>query len=343
MINLYNNNTINSKGLQVLKDVNRQGREIDWQGKKNQTLELSESYTRLEMESKARRTEGCGTFLEFRLTQDERLRLTRANFCKVRLCPMCAWRRSLKIFGQVSKVLDYADLNYNFRYLFLTLTVKNVYSEELEATIRTMSKAFNSMTRIKLFKDNIKGYFRALEVTYNKIDNSYHPHYHVILAVSPSYFSRGYISQEKWTSLWKKYLKVDYTPIVHIQAVRKNSKKEVSEIAKYTVKSDDYLIRDEHGDIDGEKTDKVIYALDKALAYKRLVSFGFTFKQIHQLLSLDDAEEGDLTYTDNEEIREDLTNVILRYNWNIGLKNYTIVEITQAQDEGIFLQEPHGK
>lgn len=30
---------------------------------------------------------------------------------------------------------------------------------------------------------------------------------------------------------------------------------------------------------------------------------------------------------EDEDLREDLTSVILRYQWNIGIKNYTLVEI----------------
>lgn len=60
----------------------------------------------------------------------------------------------------------------------------------------------------------------------------------------------------------------------------------------------------------------------------RLASFGFIFKDVHRKLNLDDAEDGNLTNTDNdEELREDLSSIILRYQWNIGIKNYKLVEI----------------
>lgn len=48
-------------------------------------------------------------------------------------------------------------------------------------------------------------------------------------------------------------------------------------------------------------------------------------------LNLDDAEDGDLTNTDNEDLREDLTNIILRYQWNIGIKNYVLVEVIESE------------
>lgn len=60
----------------------------------------------------------------------------------------------------------------------------------------------------------------------------------------------------------------------------------------------------------------------------RLVSF--VLKEVHKKLNLDDTEDGDLKNTDNDdEIRSDLFSVILRYQWNIGIKNYKLVEIAE--------------
>ena len=81
-------------------------------------------------------------------------------------------------------------------------------------------------------------------------------------------------------------------------------------------------------------TDNVVKTLDKALHRKRLVSFGFIFKEIHKMLKLDDTEDGSLENTDNEdELRDDLTDIILRYQWNIGIKNYKLVEVVENKDE----------
>lgn len=77
----------------------------------------------------------------------------------------------------------------------------------------------------------------------------YHPHFHVILMVNKSYLtdSTSYISQERWTSLWKESLQCDYTPIVHIQPFRSAGGKEVAEVSKYTVKDNDYLVKSNLG------------------------------------------------------------------------------------------------
>lgn len=323
--NNYNSN------LEILQDT-KNGKDNNWKERKESTLDLAASYKRIGS-NKYYRVLDCSTFLEFRLTTVNDLKLTNANFCKVRLCPMCSWRRSLKIFGQVSRVMDHVEENYNYKYIFLTLTVKNCYGEDLKDTLDLMTKAFNKMNQRKTFKQVVKGYFRSLEITYNKKDDTYHPHFHMILAVDNNYFtnSRIYLSQENWTNLWRSCLKVDYTPIVDVRRIREDNNKgfgkAVAETAKYTVKAEDFLIRDEKGNIKENLTDEVVKSLDKALHRKRLTSFGFIFKEIHKKLNLDDAEDGDLTNTDNEDLREDLTNIILRYQWNIGIKNYVLVEV----------------
>lgn len=285
---------------------------------------------------------------------------------------MCSWRRSLKIFGQVSKVMDHVEQNHDYKYIFLTLTVKNCSGDKLKDTLDLMMGSFSKMSRRKPFKDAVKGYFRSLEVNYDsekiithdmyygnpakhinsrksyydknnlKIgDNNpnydlYHPHFHVILAVNKSYFTDNkiYLSQEKWTDLWKSCLKIDYTPIVDVRRFKKNKGKEVAEVAKYSVKSEDFLIRKKDGNIDEQHTDKVIKTLDSALHGKRLVSFGFLFKDIHNKLKLDDAEDGNLIDTDNEEdLRDDLTSCLLVYQWGVGIRNYKLIKVMEDVKE----------
>ena len=241
---------------------------------------------------------------------------------------MCSWRRSKKIYGQVSKVMDKALEEKEYRFIFLTLTCKNVEGKELSETIDNLFKAYNLMTKRKVFKQAVKGWFRGLEVTHNLDETSesydtYHPHFHIILMVNKSYFSdpKYYLSQAQWTSLWQDCLGVDYTPIVDVRAFKTNTKKHISksvaESAKYTVKDNDYLIPS-----DLEMTDNAVAILDYALANRRLVAFGGDLRKIHKELNLDDAENGDLVNTDNEELREDLEYVIERYHWHVGYKQY---------------------
>ena len=337
---LYINNNINDVKDKVLIDVNDKGKVVDWQGKKLRTIELAESYRRLgeEFKSKHYRVRDCGTFLEFkRFINDNSIKLNQANFCKVRLCPMCSWRRSLKIYGQVSKVMNEVNKNNDYDYIFLTLTTRNCKANELSQSIDNIFNGFKKLTKRKRYKQSIKGHFRALEVTHNlnyRSDwfDSYHPHLHCILVVNKSYFdSRYYISQNEWTEIWKSCIKVDYTPIVDVRRFKDRNgmgiEKSIAETAKYTVKSDDYIVRDDiTNEVIEHLTDDAVFILDKALANRRLTAFGGILKEYHKKLNLDDVEDGDLVNTDNEELREDLEFIIERYSWNIGYKQYLRVD-----------------
>ncbi len=60
------------------------------------------------------------------------------------------------------------------RWLFLTLTVKNVYGgEALNKSLSEMARGFAKMTQYKKVAKNLVGFMRATEVTFNEKDNSY--------------------------------------------------------------------------------------------------------------------------------------------------------------------------
>lgn len=315
------------KQLEKLVDKNKNGKEVDWEGKKLKNLELAESYKRLGLK-KAYRVEECGTLLSFKKIEEDLKKLFKANFCKDRLCPMCSWRRSMKVFGQVSKVMDRALEDKEYRFLFLTLTVKNCTGEELSKVIDKMFKSLKLFFQRKEVKNIVIGYFRGLEVTHNLDKNSkdydtYHPHFHIILMVNKSYFKKSdkYLTQKDWTNLWKDCLKVDYTPIVNVKAfktaIKEQTRKSICEVAKYTVKDNDYLVEDI------EMTDNTVAILNNALKGRRLIAFGKEFRKIHKELNLDDAEKGDLINTDiDDTVRPEIEEVIENYKWNFGFKQY---------------------
>ena len=119
----------------TLRDFSSTGKERPWQEKKSKSLLVSESYKRLGYDKRSSKIHECGSFLEFKQFADNSLKLHLANFCKARLCPMCAWRRSLKIYGQLSQIIEQITKMGKYRFLFLTLTVENCNECELKDTI----------------------------------------------------------------------------------------------------------------------------------------------------------------------------------------------------------------
>ena len=196
------------------------------------------------------RVQECGNYLKFSLqqhqeTSEQRQKLKEANFCKFRFCPMCSWRRTRNITGQLLEALESIEAKISVSYLFLTLTTPNPKINDLKATVKHLNDSFKRMSQSKAYKNAILGHFKSLELLGDKTpDGEAHPHFHILLIVKKSYFtSRDYISQEQWTKMWGKALRADYTPIVHIQAIKqkRNSKltklqSAVFEVAKYAVK-----------------------------------------------------------------------------------------------------------
>src|SRR5699024_11288111 len=74
----------------------------------------------------------CAEILEYKQNRETGERkLYRVWFCKSRLCPMCNWRRAMKHGIQSQKVVaEVIKQKPTVRWLFLTLTVKNVYDGE---------------------------------------------------------------------------------------------------------------------------------------------------------------------------------------------------------------------
>lgn len=154
----------------------------------------------------------CGDFLEFRLfrhkeNHTEKQKLSGANFCKFRFCPYCNWRKTRNIAGQLKEALGTINEKNEYSFLFLTLTVKNPFIENTKETVKQMNKSFFKLMNLKDVKDNIKGYFKSIELIGSKTQKGFsHPHFHVLLIVKNTYFKKNYISQKKWQDLWQNCL-----------------------------------------------------------------------------------------------------------------------------------------
>src|SRR5699024_12862025 len=98
-----------------------------------------------------------------------------------------------------------------------------------------------------------------------------------------------------------------------------NIKTVIDETEKKPVKDTDFMTEDE------ERNLQRLDDLEEGLYRKRLISYGGLLKEIHKELNLDDAEDGDLIHTDDEEkADEDGFSIIAMWNWE--RKNYFIKE-----------------
>ncbi len=323
---------------QVLPDTTTklidEGGRIDWRGKKMANEHLALAYSSFD-KSKAERLATCSTFLQFKVYSNGTKKLSSMNSCHVRLCPICSWRRSLKVYANIRQATEFLTEKYNRRYILVTLTVPNCPPERLTEVLNRMFKAFNRFNQLKPIKTAFTGFYRALEVTRNcnpksPLFGTYHPHFHCLFSVKKSYFnSRYYLSHDTIVKLWEASMRrneLDYlwyrVPDANhpwqcdIRKVRGDLAKSCAEVAKYSVKSSDIIVPE-----DIEVTSHIAQTLDKALERRRLVSYGGELAEVRRTLKLDDEESGDLVHIENDIPTEEDYQVV-NYFWFSGFRDY---------------------
>lgn len=317
---------------EILQDFSSTGKERPWKLHKQENLQLVKIYKtarekniNLITDSRLFDLEHCADTLLFAENVEGKKKLKSANFCRLRLCPMCQWRRSLKMFGQVQTITDkILERDKSTRFLFATFTVKNVDAENLETCINILNNKFlylvsknKTFAPAKKLKQNLLGYLKAVEVTYNTKDKTYHPHLHVIFAVKSTFFKnkQNYMTKKEWIELWQKALNVDYKPQTDIRAIKSGTAKAVAEVAKYPVKTAPIL------KLDDDEAVEVLKTLTLSLNKKRFVAYGGIFKTVKQELKFKDVEtDKDLVNVDIEQQERfnAVTAVLFKYNFKFG-------------------------
>jgi len=231
----------------------------------------------------------CGNWME-NLADDEvaKMKVHKANFCKNRFCPICAWRLAEKDAMKISVLMDYIKAEHEKDFIFVTLTAPNVRAGELKQEIDRYNDAFKKLCKRDEVEKINRGYIRKMEISYNsepKITcdmwhgygryigrpmgeyferkglrigdenpnyNTYHTHFHVVFAVNKSYFKKAdYINQERWLELWRGVMKDDSITQVDVRRVKVADRRDkaVNEIAKYAAKDEDYTKSQEIFDV----------------------------------------------------------------------------------------------
>jgi plasmid rolling circle replication initiator protein Rep len=229
-------------------------RDAVWDVRKALADQVSQIYARVaEYEKLSQRINQCSGVLLFNWQKDQetgknRLRLRGAQFCRVRYCCICQWRRSLMLQARFFEALPEIVSQFpTARWVFLTLTLKNCPIEELGTTLVHMNKSWQRFIERKDLS-SVLGWARTTEVT-RALDGKAHPHFHTLMMVPSNWFTKNYIKQSALVELWQKSLRVDYKPIVDIRNVKvkfssdpssqftKEMQSAVAETIKYSTKS----------------------------------------------------------------------------------------------------------
>lgn len=301
-------------------------RDKPWDLHKTENSQISSIYKRAKDIRKAERMNDCSGFLDFDELVDKesgeiKLRLSRARFCRVRLCPICQWRRSLYWKARFYQALPniIAD-NPQSRFLFLTLTVRNCDVHDLRSTLNTMTKAWGKLVKRKVFSI-VQGWVRTTEITRGK-DGSAHPHFHILIMVPASYFGQKYIKQSDWVALWQSCLKVNYEPNIDIRTIKSKKKKGedeplpvsgLKEVLKYSVKPSD-MIQDESWFLE----------MSKQIAGTRAIALGGYFADILKKEAVEDMpSEEDMIHLGDDEVVETAANV-MQFLWRHEQHQYIL-------------------
>lgn len=284
----------------------------------------------------------------------EKKKTTGGNSCKSVWCPVCAWLQARKDALKISVLMKYIQDKEGKEFLFLTLTAPNVRGDRLGETITKYNKAFKKLTERQEVERVVEGYIRKLEVTYNKEEyitkdmwygnrkrrikargkyfqslglrvgdrnpnyDTYHPHFHVLIAVNKSYFTdtRYYIKHETWLALWRDVMGDKTITQVDVRKVRMNEGKEIGEVAKYTAKDGDYTVSP---DVFG-----VFY---KALKGRQRTTYSGLFAEANKKFKNGDEEM--------EKYKEkDLTDYVYRlfYTWGKEKGEYLLTDCRELTE-----------
>ena len=213
------------------------------------------------------------------------------------------------------KALPAIEASYpTARWLFLTLTVRNCPITDLRSTIQWMNKAWQRLIKRREFAGNTLGWIRTTEVTKGQ-DGGAHPHFHVLMMVRPSYFGKGYVTQARWTELWQECARLDYTPVVHVQAVKPKGnlvsgdspiRRAVYETLKYAVLPDDLMDRD------------WLIELTKQVHRLRFIASGGALRNV---LREDEESNEDLLLLDDESDGSEEQEMLF-FDWRREIRRY---------------------
>ena len=329
---------ISSTG-ESLEDRSKGGRVKPWRLHKQTTEKLAECYVFIGWDKKANNVQRCASHLEFlRCTTDEKhhSKLVDANFCRDRMCSQCQWRKSMRQFSVAVKVghelrrQEKDEGKPESQFIFLTLTIPNVHLEKLSDAIDALFAGWKLLRQRKEVKKITLGYHRALEISYNAKTNTFHPHVHAAIVVSPNYFNgHNYLKQERWLEIWREAMRMPEITQVDVRKIRgKKGQDEITsgfaEACKYSLKYWASTLTEEEQQrikkkakaigvdfgMEGhiwlrntlEETANVVGDLASALHDRRLVQFGGVLRDIKRELKLKGAEEcGDLVNTSDEK------------------------------------------
>lgn len=353
--------------LPILHDTTESGKERDWKGKKLKSQELAKQlkecwyddmeqvgvpredaqtmlydydmYIQNTWLKKADRTNRCADILTFQKTEEGRLKLFQAWFCKDRLCPMCNWRRAMKFAYEIGEILNEMQRRkVTGKPIFLTPTMRNVKGEDIGRSLSHFALSFQRLMKYKRVSACNIGAIRTTELTYNSSKDTYNIHVHCLIWMTPDYYDRDagkYITQAEWTSLWQRAARLDYTPVVNVKAIKPKEPTErdptglysaVLEVSKYPIKPDAFDALTVKTYKESPAAEKLrlrrLKELEQGMRGKRLISFFGLLKTIRKELGQTDDDEDLIGIGEDDEATAGQNTEVLVAEWDRTRREY---------------------
>jgi len=284
-------------------------------------LSIAQEYNDSEYQDRAYKVLYCSNSITYEQYTNNKQRIVNMTSCQDRICPACSYRRSQRTFAKLIRIVKSKEfLDKKYKLIFLTLTLRNVSQDQLGNGIDHIFYSFNKFLKNKRIKRINKGFFRSLEISFNRDSRDYHHHLHIVFAVNNSYFKHPdlYLKQKDFTDIWRSSAGLDYSPVVYVERVKDAGG--IAEVAKYSVKLDKELIED--------LTNEEFKILRDELTRRRLISLGGILRQLDAKLKLNLGKGGDITSDDidDEYYKDEVLKFIVGLQWMVGLGKYRLID-----------------
>ena len=299
--------------------------------------QLAEKGIRNTSEKRAERLRHCSDSVLCKATKDfEKMKYAGDVRCRDRFCPHCQRVESVKTAIELQTILSVLRAE-GYVPLMLTLTVPNCDGTgfALYGTLAKMSQSFHRLLN-KLTRDDLipmKGFYKTVEVTYNKRAKTFHPHYHIVLV-----FEKGFNKEltKKLQRVILNHWRESYPSLKRIDQVKLDSVgetiKDVFEVSKYCAKSSDYL----------DNGLDVFEAFVTGLRGCRLRAFGGIMNEKHKLYKANKLEIPEDLQSPKKEEEDWYWFVWLK--WNHETQTDTIKNCMRISDieEADFIAKKEG-
>jgi plasmid rolling circle replication initiator protein Rep len=289
---------------------------------------------------KAQRMRNCAKILKIGTNKQTGKKIVlEANYCQIRLCPVCCYRKSRIEGFRAAKAVHKIITGHEEEYAILVLgfTTRNCSAENLKETIQMQQKGFKSLIHKNghggcgPLSDILLGYVRSSEVTtalhLMEQGMGYHPHIHALVIV-PRWYKNKICENEETleaeiknlAELYQHACKLDYKPEVDIREIYNTIEKAAKEVIKYALKP-----------VDIQSVD-ILRTYERELTNLRMTEYGGLMRDAYKnIIEVEKTEK----ISKKEEIEMLKTNgdlLIELIQWNQGAKLYDLIEVQNTQN-----------